>query len=47
MANLYFLILGIMECFPSISDSGGQPVVFYSLALVIGISMIKDIYEDF
>ena len=47
MANLYFLILGIMELFPSITDSGGKPVVWYSLALVIGISMIKDIYEDF
>lgn len=46
-ANLYFLMLTIMECFPSISDSGGVPVLVIPLSFVVGVSMIKDIYEDF
>jgi phospholipid-transporting ATPase len=47
MANLYFLLLAIMECFPTISDSGGVPVLAVPLTFVVGISMIKDIYEDY
>ena len=47
MANFYFLILLIMEMFPLISDSGGQPVLALPLSFVIGLSMIKDIYEDY
>ena len=46
-ANLYFLILMIMECFPLISDSGGVPVLALPLGFVVGVSMIKDIYEDY
>lgn len=47
MANMYFLILTGMECIPEISDSGGYPVLAFPLAFVVGISMIKDIYEDY
>ena len=47
MANLYFLILSVMECFPLISDSGGIPVLLFPLGFVVGLSMIKDIYEDY
>ena len=46
-ANLYFLVLTIMECFPLISDSGGVPVLAMPLSFVVGISMIKDVYEDY
>lgn len=46
-ANLYFLILTAMEMFPLISDSGGVPVLLLPLSFVVGISMIKDIYEDY
>ena len=46
-ANLYFLILVIMECFPLISDSNGVPVLAFPLCFVVGLSMIKDIYEDY
>lgn len=46
-ANLYFLILTIMESVPAISDSGGVPVLAGPLAFVVGISMIKDMYEDY
>lgn len=46
-ANLYFLILTIMECIPPISDSAGVPVLAGPLAFVVGVSMIKDLYEDY
>jgi hypothetical protein len=36
-----------MECIPAISDSGGVPVLLLPLSFVVGISMIKDIYEDY
>ena len=36
-----------MECFPLISDSGGFPVLLFPLGFVVGLSMIKDIYEDY
>ena len=47
MANLYFLILTIAELYPPISDSGGQPVLAVPLIFVVGLSMIKDLYEDY
>ena len=47
MANFYFLILAIMECFKPISDANGIPVLALPLSFVVGISMIKDIYEDY
>lgn len=47
MANLYFLMLTCLECVPEISDSNGVPILIVPLMFVVGISMIKDIYEDF
>jgi len=46
MANFYFLCLSVMELFPSISDSGGRPVLLMPLSFVVGVSLIKDLYED-
>lgn len=46
VANLYFLIIGIMQMIPQISVSGGFPVIFVPLSIVIGVSAIKDFYED-
>ena len=47
MANFYFLVLLLMELIPEISDSGGVPVLALPLSFVVGLSMIKDIYEDY
>lgn len=47
LANLYFGILTIMECYPPISDSGGVPVLGVPLAFVVSLSMLKDAYEDY
>lgn len=46
VANLYFLIIGIMQMIPQISVSGGFPVIFVPLSIVVGVSAIKDFYED-
>lgn len=46
MANLYFLVLTIMELVPDISDADGKPVLAAPLLFVVGLSMIKDAYED-
>ena len=47
MANLYFLVLTCLQCIPAISDTGGYPVLAFPLSFVVGLSMIKDIYEDY
>lgn len=46
MANAYFLLLTLLELIPAISDSNGKPVLLLPLSFVVGISMIKDIFED-
>ena len=46
MANFYFLILLGLEMVPQISDSDGKPVLALPLGFVVGLSMLKDIYED-
>lgn len=42
--NVYFLIIGIMQMIDSISVSGGFPVIFIPLSIVVGVSGIKDFY---
>jgi phospholipid-transporting ATPase len=44
VANLYFLIIGIMQMINSISVSGGFPVIFIPLSIVVGVSALKDFY---
>jgi phospholipid-transporting ATPase len=37
-----------LELIPEISDTGGSPVpILLPLSLVLGVSMIKDMYEDY
>ena len=36
----------ILELYRPISDSGGQPVVALPLSFVVGLSMLKDAFED-
>ena len=47
MANVYFLMLALLQMIKPISDSGGVPVLMLPLVFVIGVSMIKDIFEDY
>lgn len=44
VANVYFLIIGIMQMVKSISVSGGFPVIFIPLSIVVGVSAFKDFY---
>lgn len=46
MANVYFLVISFMQMIPNISISGGVPVMLGPLAIVLAVSMIKDIFED-
>lgn len=46
VANLYFLMIGVMQMIPEISISGGMPVIFMPLSLVVLVSAIKDVFED-
>ena len=36
-----------MQCWKVVSDSDGVPIIGVPLTLVVGLSMIKDIYEDY
>lgn len=46
IANVYFLMIGIMQMVPEISISGGIPVIFMPLSFVISVSAVKDLFED-
>jgi hypothetical protein len=46
LANFYFLLMLVLEVIPSISDTGGAPVLILPLGFVVGVSMIKDLVED-
>lgn len=45
-SNVYFLCIGVMQLFPSISDSDGIPTTLTPLAIVIVVSALKDVVED-
>ena len=47
MANVYFLLITLMQLIPVISISNGKPVMLLPLAFVIAVSMVKDIFEDY
>jgi phospholipid-transporting ATPase len=46
LPNIYFLVIGIMQMIPQITISGGFPVIFIPLSIVVGVSAVKDFYED-
>lgn len=45
-ANIYFLIIAILQSIEAISISGGKPVILLPLICVVSISGLKDFYED-
>ena len=46
LANLYFLIIGVLELIPEISTSDGKPVIWLPLFVIVVITAIKDVLED-
>lgn len=47
MANVYFLVIAFLQTIKSISISDGKSVMAVPLVFVIGVSMIKDAFEDY
>jgi len=46
MANFYFLLLCLLELYPPVKTPGGFTSMLMPLLFVIGVSMVKDIFED-
>lgn len=46
VANIYFLIIAIMQSIPAISISNGKPLILVPLITVISINGIKNFVED-
>jgi phospholipid-transporting ATPase len=46
MANIYFLIIAVMQSINEISISGGKPVILLPLSIVVFINGLKDFLED-
>ena len=47
IANIYFLIIAILQSFRDLSYSDGLPLILFPLSFVITLNGIKDLYEDF
>ena len=47
LANVYFLIIAVMQSIKEISYSGGSPIILLPLAFVVGLNGLKDFYEDY
>ena len=46
-ANIYFILITMLQTIKVVSISGGEPTMLPPLLLVMTISMIKDGYEDY
>jgi phospholipid-transporting ATPase len=47
LANVYFLVVAVLQCIPGISVSHGIPSILLPLAFVLTISAVKDAVEDY
>jgi len=45
-ANVYFLVVGLLQMVKEISVSNGQPVTLFPLIFIVIVSMLKDLLED-
>lgn len=45
-ANIYFLIIAILQSMPQISVTGGIPNILLPLSFVLTVSAVKDLLED-
>ena len=46
MANAYFFLMFLLQLIPGIGTQGGAATTIMPLMFVVGVSMIKDAYED-
>ena len=47
LANIYFLIIAVLQSVKELSYSGGNPIILFPLSFVVGLNGLKDIYEDY
>ena len=47
LANVYFLIIAVMQSLKAISITDGKPIIIFPLFIVVTISMVKDFFEDY
>lgn len=47
MANLYFLVFGLVQMVKDISISDGIPTIYVPLITIVCITAAKDYYEDY
>ena len=47
LANVYFVFIGLLQMIPDISNSNGVPAQLFPLTVVVFISMLKDLFEDY
>lgn len=46
LANVYFLIVAVLQSIPEISNSDGIPNILLPLSLVVLVSAVRDLVED-
>mmetsp|Transcript_6513 Transcript_6513/g.7813 ORF Transcript_6513/g.7813 Transcript_6513/m.7813 type:complete len:81 (+) Transcript_6513:373-615(+) len=46
MANFYFLFMTVLQLVPGLQDFYGAATTLMPLCFVVGVSMIKDAFED-
>jgi magnesium-transporting ATPase (P-type) len=46
LANVYFLLIGILQIIPAITTSKGLPTMYYPLVFIVVVSGIRAIAED-
>lgn len=39
-------MIGVLQIFPDITNTEGNPLIYFPLAVIIAISMLKDFLED-
>ena len=47
LANIYFLIIAVLQSVKELSYSGGNPIILLPLSFVIILNGLKDLYEDY
>jgi len=47
LANIYFVVIGLLQLIKEISTSKGVPYIFVPLIFIIAVTMIKDFVEDY
>ena len=46
MANAYFLFMTVLQMMPGLQDFYGAATTLMPLCFVVGVSMVKDAFED-